>query len=232
MMKRKGKSRKKGPGGKRAVDSQLVSFARATGSGTTVVKSDTRSKPQNFNIVQNPPPNWLTMTYWTKAMYDATYTTSTSVINEQNQSFLASSFTLPSGIFSTFDQFCIYEITVTITLASNATSYTTPVQVVTAIDYDNVASLGAYSEMYAYGTCQQSMITIENSLVRSLRPCVAPVLFGGTLSSATGISRSWVDSAASSTVQHYGFRLIMKPTASSVPVEVLFTGLFGFRNTF
>jgi len=134
--------------------------------------------------------------------------------------------------FSTFDQFCIYEVTATISLASSATSYTTPVQVVTAIDYDNVNTLGAYSELYSFGTCQQSMITQGTSLVRTLKPCVAPVLFGGTLSSATGISRSWVDSAANSTVQHYGFRLIIKPTASSVPVEVAFTALFGFRNSF
>jgi len=210
-------------------DSQLVQFSKATGSDTTVVAEDSRQKPQNFNIVQRPPKNWLTMTYWTKLMYDIQFNNSTSTPTETNVYFTLSNFSGYTSIVAAFDQYCIYAITATITLAGNATSYTTPVGVYTAVDYDNTNTIGK-AGIQALSSCDFAQVSMTNSSTRFLRPCVAPVVFNtASAFNGSGISRLWID-AAYVNVPHYGFRSVVNPSASQQPMEVNFTAIVGWRN--
>jgi hypothetical protein len=213
-----------------SVDSQIVQFARASGSDTTIVPEDMHQRTQNFNIVQRPPKNWLTQTYWTKLMYDFNFTNSTSIVTETNVYFPLSNFQDYSSFTSCFDQYCIYAITVTISLLSSATSYTTPIGVYTAIDYDNTASIGKAGIM-GLSTCNFSQVSMSNTTSRFFRPCIAPVIYNtASAFNGTGVSRSWLD-VASVNVPHYGWRSVVNPSASQQPLEVNVTAMVGWRNT-
>jgi len=190
-----------------SADSQIVQFARATGAATTVIREDLKQRPQNFSLVQHPPKNWLTMTYWTKLMYDLTITTNTSTQVETNIYFTLNNFSGYSSIVSAFDQYAIYAITVSLSLASNATSYTTPAGIYTAIDYDNTTTIGKQG-IQALSSCAFGVISQDDSIVRTLRPCIAPVV-NNTASAFNGnsVARGWCD-AGYVNIPHYGFRIL------------------------
>jgi len=211
------------------VDKQMSDYASMTGSTTVRIPEDYRQRRQNFNIVQRPPKNWQTQVHWVRLSYDLTFSTSTSVAVENNYYFIISNFENYSSVLAAFDQYCVYEVSMAIGFQSSATSYTTVVNLATAIDYDNTTTIGL-TGIQAYSSYNMCVISQGTSLLREVRPCIATVI-NNTASAfnGNGIARSWIDSAYTN-IPHYGMRTVAKSTQSAQVLEVSFSALVGLRN--
>jgi hypothetical protein len=214
-----------------AVDSLIMSSAKATGSTTNIVSSDLRLKRQNFNIVQAPPRSLGDQTFWARlSLADLPFNVSSTGITENNLAFNASSFNGFSNAASFFDQYCIYAVTVTY---SSTLSGSGPIHIYTAIDYDSIANVGI-AGIEAFTSFNETILggNGQDSLVRFLKPCIAPqVTSSSNLPVAGGVGRSWLDAAYPS-VNHYGIRMILNQYPSSVTgaVNGTVSAVFGFRN--
>lgn len=214
------------------MDKMLVKSHLVTGSTTTLVSSDMSSRPQNFLLVQRPPRNMLTQTYWTQLSINSTTASSTSAIVESNFAFGAASFPGMAAYLATFDQYCIYAAIVTYSYLQENSAITSSVQNVrihTAIDYDNTANIGL-TALQSYSTYSASELGPNTSVVRFVKPCVSDSLVGSSAQVGSGIRRSWIDSAFN-LVAHYGLRAIFGQTVlSTVSIDVGVTIIAGFRN--
>jgi len=213
----------------KGVDRLIIDSAKATGSTSNVVASDLLLKRQNFNIVSQPPRSLGNQTFWAKLSIDLSQNISSSVVSENNLLFVAGSFNGFSNAASFFDQYCIYSI-----VASFVSNMTTgaAVKIMTAIDYDNVANVGI-AGIQGFSSFNESALggNGADSLIRFLRPCIAPQVTSSNLPVAGGISRAWLDIAYAS-VSHYGLRIVypIAATTTSGAVGVTITAIFGFRN--
>jgi hypothetical protein len=210
----------------------MIDLARATGSTTVVIREDRQQRRQNFNIVLSPPKNWMTQSYWARLSTDVQYTTSTSADSEENISFTLNAFSGYSSLVAAFDQYCIESITVTISIAgtSSTSANSSPINIYTAIDYDNTNTIGR-SGIQTYSSSQLSTVSQGTSVVRFLRPCVATILNNSASAfNANGIARSWVDSAYVN-VPHYGFRSVFEATFNAQKLEYAIAAMVGFRNS-
>jgi len=233
MGKRKSKKNEGGGASKNAVDAEIVRSHMVTGSTTTLVKSDMTMKPQNFNIVQKPPRNFFTQTFWAQlTAADSAVTTASSAITETNYYFAISNFNGGSNYLSAFDQYCIYSVIATFSYGSeNATilSNNSNVRVHTALDYDNVVNIGLPS-LQTFSTYEAATIAPNTSLMRYVKPCLASYQYNGTSPVSSGVQRQWCDSTSPG-IQHYGVRVIMGPTpAGTLNIIHSFTAVCGFRN--
>jgi len=165
-------------------------------------------------------------------MYDLTTNISSTGITEINTAFLGSNFNGFANAAQFFDQYCIYGVTATInTLIS--TSVGGPVQCYTAIDYDSVSLVGK-TGIQSYSSCNYTALSpgALDSVVRLVKPCIAPQVTSSSLPVAGGVSRQWLDIAYPS-VQHFGLRSVLDIYSSNVTAAVhySFAAVFGFRNT-
>jgi len=214
-----------------AVDSLIMSSAKATGSTTNVVSSDLRLKRQNFNIVSTPPRSLGNQTFWARlSLADLPVNASSTGIVENNLTFNASSFYGFSSAQAFFDQYCIYAITATF---SSTLSGSAPLHVYTAIDYDSIANIGI-AGIQQFTSFNETILggNGADSLVRFLKPCIAPQITNSSnLPVAAGVGRSWLDSAYPS-INHYGLRIIVNQYPSSVTgaLNVTVSAVFGLRN--
>jgi len=212
-----------------SVDRSIIDSAKATGSTTNVVSSDLLLKKQNFNIVESPPRSLGNQTFWCKESYDSSLNISSSTITEFNIVTAGVNFSGFSSAQGFFDQYCIYSLTFTFT-SNLVAGYS--VRLMTAIDYDNVANIGVVG-IQAYSSFNETVLggNGADSLVRFLKPCIAPQVTSSNLPVAGGISRSWLDIAYAS-VQHYGLRTIIPVAAVSQvgAINLTITAVFGFRN--
>lgn len=219
--------------GSRNVDMEILRSHMLTGTTTTLVASDQFSKPQNFNIVQRPPKNFFTQTYWTQLSVNFTFGSSTSAITENNVSITINGFPGAAAYLATFDQYCIYSALVTYAYLQENSAVTSSVQNVrvhTALDYDNVANIGL-NALTSYSTYSAAELTPNTSVVRYVKPCVSDSLISGSTPQAgSGIQRRWIDSAFNN-ITHYGVRCIVGQTVlSSVSIDEGITVIVGFRN--
>jgi hypothetical protein len=228
MPKGRKKGKKSGKSGN-SVDKSIINSAKATGSTTNIVASDLTLRKQNFNIVQSPPKNIGNQIFWCKLSFDTVINISSLVVTEFNFLYIASSFNGFSGAAAFFDQYCIYMVINTLT--SNATAIQ-GIRIMTAIDYDNVANIGI-SGIQAFSSYNESVLGSNgtDSLIRSLKPCIAPQVTSSSLPVPGGVSRAWLDIAYPN-VSHYGLRLVL-PLQSFTQVGAVtntVTAVFGFRN--
>lgn len=214
---------------KNAADSIAINLARASGANTELVRSDLSSRRQNFNLVQSPPRNFLTNIYWTRQtiVQPVAFSTSTSVVAENNFAFTLSALDNASTYTAVFDQYCIYSVTATFAIASTTTSVL-PVTLYSAIDYDNVANIGLPA-LSAFSTFNEAVLVPQISSVRMIKPCVALAAYNGAFTGYT-TTRSWLD-ANSPTIQHYGLRTICAINNTSTPISAEFSLIVGFRNS-
>jgi hypothetical protein len=212
-----------------AVDRLIIGSAKATGSTSNIVDSDLRLKRQNFNIVTSPPRSLGNQTFWAKLSLDLSFGISNVSVSENNFALLYSSFNGYSGSASFFDQYCMYGVTCTFT--SNLTSGVA-IYLMTAIDYDNIANIGI-AGIQSFTSFNECVLggNAADSLVRFLKPCVAPQVTSSNLPVAGGVGRMWLDVAYPS-VQHYGMRVVIPVSASTTAgaVSCTVSAIFGFRN--
>jgi hypothetical protein len=212
---------------------EFINSHKLTGSTTTIVRSDLVSKPQNFNIVQRPPKNFFTQTFWTQlSSADNIAVSSTSAVVEANVSPAANGFPGAAAFLAAFDQYCMYSCVMTVSYVQENSAVTSSVQnvvVSTALDYDNVANIGI-SVIKGFSTFSEALLAPNTSIVRFVKPAINTSQYAGSGVQQSGVQRSWIDSAFNS-INHYGFRLILGITpVSTVSVNVSFTAVFGFRN--
>jgi len=212
-----------------AVDRSIIGSAKATGSTTNVVASDLLLKRQNFNIVTSPPKTLGNQSYWAKLSLDILFNMSSISVTESNFAFLASSFNGFANAASFFDQYCIYSVV--LTFVSNMTTGAA-VHIMTAIDYDNIANIGV-AGIQSFTSFNESVLggNGADSLIRYIKPCVAPQVTSSNLPVAGGLGRLWLDVAYPG-VQHYGIRVVLPIGASTTSgaVGCTVTAIFGFRN--
>jgi len=113
---------------------------------------------------------------------------------------------------------------------SAVTSSVQNVIVHTALDYDNVNTVGL-PVLTGYSTYSEAQLAPNTSIVRFLKPCLQTSQYNtGGSAVASGIQRAWIDSAFNA-IPWYGFRMILGITpVSTVSCNVSFTAIFGFRN--
>lgn len=156
---------------------------------------------------------------------------STSVPVEYNYSFTIATVTPEYSVLtSLFDQYCIHSVIVHLNTLNFSTNSGTAGRVTTAIDYDNVATLGSEASVQEFSSAQTVEISPGLSIERAINPCVDPQLYQ-TAGTGYGAARMWVDSA-STAVQHYGFRSYWSNnTVSSLSFDLIVTTIIGFRNS-
>jgi len=229
LKRRARRARAKGRNPSQETNQMLVNSAKASGSNTTTVASDVLIRPQNWQLVQTPPRNFFNRITWIRSAYSQIVTVLASgAYTESNVAFQINNLANTSFL-ATFDQYCIYAVTVTVSM-DGSTSSTAPVTCYTAIDYDNVANIGLQG-IEAYSNLNQCTITPNNSLVRFIQPCIATNIYGSSGFGAYGTVRSWVD-ANSSNAQHYGFRAVFIQPTSQTVVRYNFEFIIGLRNSF
>jgi len=225
--KGRGKGKGSGRGGKGNVDAMIVNSHKATGTTTNVVRSDLSSRRQNFNIVSPPPKNFFTQTFWCELTIDTQFSVNAISIGEANQLFTAALFPGTTAFLAAFDQYCIYMVTATYSLIQSADLI---VRIYTAIDYDSVTNIGK-SGIQQFSTFNYTSLTQNDSLVRVVKPCIAPQVTSSNLPVPGGIGRAWLDSGFPN-VSHYGIRNVIDVGASSIAniINVSYTAVFGWRN--
>jgi len=227
------KSSKRGNNTSRSVDQLIVSSHHASGGAmVNMPRSDLVSRVPSWNLTQKPPLNYMTQIHWIQSSYTALVNVSNSGITESNLSFNLSALNSGSNLASLFDTYCIYSAHVRYTLLSEYSSTGSYGYINTAIDYDNVNSLGSLPALQDYSSIQQTILDPQISAERFIKPCVSPAIYNASSSafSGFGTSRMWVD-CANPSIPHYGLRLICNGNSiSGVQVLGFITLTLGFRN--
>jgi hypothetical protein len=208
--------------------------SQVSGKATVLAPAVDYSRRQpSFQLIQTPPKNFMDQIHWVRGKTQVVNTISTSAPTEANYSFTLAGLTDLAGLNGFFDQYCLYSITVSITPSfegAGSTLYTFGT-CFTAIDYDNVTTLGTSAAIQAYNSCVTFEISPGQSIQRFYKPCVAPAIYNSSAAfSGYGVSRCWIDSAQTS-VPHYGFRsLFISNTVSGLSCTYDFDVVVGFRN--
>jgi hypothetical protein len=215
----------------RAVDREIINSHKASGATTNVVGSDLVLTRQNFNIVQSPPKQLSNQIFWCEMSVDDLISLSNTAVTEANVTYAASSFSAFSAAAAFFDQYCIYAVTTTISSLLVEASYGA-IQCYTAIDYDSAANVGK-SGILSFSSANYTSLGSggQSSLIRFIKPCIAPQVTSSNLPVAGGVGRMWLDCAYPS-VQHYALRNLYDIFSSSVTnaVHRVHTAVIGFRN--
>jgi len=186
---------------------------------------------QNFNIVQSPPKQLSNQIYWCQLSSDDQISLSNTAVTEVNVVFTPTNFNGFTQLQGAFDQYCMYAVTISIATLVVEASFGA-IQCYSAIDYDSGSSIGK-AALQAYSSFNYTSLGPggQSSLIRFLKPCIAPQVTSSNLPVPGGVSRQWLDSAYPG-VQHYGFRNIFDVYSANVTnaVHRVYTGIFGFRN--
>jgi hypothetical protein len=174
------------------------------------------------------PKNIGNVPVWDVVKIRTAGTTSTSVITETNFSVGLSAHPQASSWAALFDQFCIPQFTVSFYSQEAPGGAQSPIELHTAIDFDNITSLGTISAIDDFGSARVVNLQGNRAFTRSVRPCFKSTASG--INSAS-INRGWVD-CATPTVQHFGIRSIIGPSNSAVVGFYTETCVwYAFRNT-
>jgi len=174
------------------------------------------------------------MPFWIRqsTVQRAAFSSSVSIVSENNFAFTCNSLAQFSSLAAIFDQYCIYSITVTFNWSdSNSATFAAPnarIVLYSALDYDNAANIGV-SGIQSLSTFNESIVTPNNSLTRMVKPCVAVATYTGSFG-GFATERIWLNSSSGG-VLHYGIRYIFDITPIIVNLDAVTTFVVGWRNT-
>jgi hypothetical protein len=224
--------------GQHSGDRQIVADHHYSTSANLVPvpTGDVLAKPVRMELSQHPPKQIRNKIFWIQqtCVINSGISVSSSIDTEGGFGFTLSQLGDYTALTSIFDQYCIYSVLVAIQV--NAAGLTNTAarygRLTTALDFDNVLSLGSESANMQFSTARTTNLVANMAVQRYILPCVAPALYGGSTFSSYGIARSWCDSASTNT-QHYGLRVYFSGNnASNVTYDVIGTFTLGFRSTF
>lgn len=184
-------------------------------------------------IRESPPKSLRTKIVWMvqNVIKLNNLSISNSVPTEANLSFLLTDTDNYSAWTSLFDQYCIYSISVSITILASTTNTTTSLgRLTTAIDYDNTNNLSTETKVQEYSSALTVEVFPNMSVQRFIKPCNKSALFAGTSSTQAGVGRVWIDANAQA-ISHYGLRSFWNLNgSSSLTADYIATYCIGFRN--
>lgn len=231
------RSRKNGKGGRNsrranANDLMVIASTKTTASAeTTFPKEDLFRRKSSWLLTQSPPRVIGNQIYWIQGKVETSGTVSASVPTEFNFAFHFSDLTNLVGLASFFDQYCIYSVVVSINFNYSGTTPSGLGTMFTAIDFDNIATLGSAALIESYESCLTTKVTATQSVQRLVHPCISPALYSGSAFTNFGLLRGWVDSANTGT-PHYGFRsYFISNVGTTLTVNYDFNFVIGLRNS-
>jgi len=233
---RKGRGGSSSSSSSHTTDLAIAQSAQVVGKAQVITpKADFDRRAPSWMLVQTPPRNLRNQIMWVQGKYQLVVTISNTVPTEKNFTFQFTDLPDLVGLASYFDQFCIYCVTVNLTPdfeGAGSTLYTFG-SVVTAIDYDNVAALGAFAQVESFNSAVVAELASGQSIQRYIKPTVAPALYTTAAAfSGYGVQRLWIDSASTG-VPHYGFRsLYISNSVSGLSVTYDINMVVGVRNNF
>jgi hypothetical protein len=190
-------------------------------------RRDLSLRPPTSNIPRLPA-NVGNQVCWDTVKIRATFTTLTSGPAENNFAVSLNSHPQVSSWAALFDQFCIPQFSVSFFSQESPSSTGSPIELHTAIDFDNVTNIGTLAAIDDFGSAQVDNLIFNKRVTRSIKPCVK---FTAGATASSGVARSWIDCATPG-VNHFGIRSICAPSVTSAQTFVSETTIwFGFRNS-
>jgi hypothetical protein len=229
--RRQGKGRKRGAQAA-AVDKQFVSTHHsAARADVLTVPDDLTRRPRNWLLTETPPKNFASMPHWVQDSYETTISISNSAPTYYGLAFLLNAFNALNNMVSYWDQYCIYSAVVRLYTGYVGAQPFSLGEVVTCLDFDNITSLGSYQSYLDYSSADEAVIMPGKSIERFLKPTVTTEVYNGSIATAYGLARTWIDSG-SSAIPHYGFRAAFQNNGlSGAAMVVSVTIIAGFRNS-
>ncbi len=158
-------------------------------------------------------------------------TTSTTVPSTYSQYFALSQFNDVSSLTAIFDQYMIEAVEIWLiprnSIVSGNTANTGVMH--TVVDYDDANTLASVGAAANYANVMVGS-GVEGHYRRFV-PHVAAAVYSGAFTSFSNVGRRWID-AASTTVQHYGFKAICTVTDSIYTWDAVWRVHFAFRNVY
>jgi hypothetical protein len=223
MTKRKKQHKKK---------NQLVPGMKHKFLGHTGLQKDPRYPSQWIQHYEAPFP---TLGCFDNQIYNlvdsvenlGAFTTSATLNTFYGLFFALSSLGDASTYQACFDQYRIMGAKVQVSPTFDLPLGTYTGHIHTCIDYDDVNSITP-ATMMTYANVMVS--NPGDTLIRSLKPHAAIGMYSGAFTSFGNVTSPWIDTA-SSTVQHYGFKLAANPTNVALLYDVVTSIWLQFRNT-
>lgn len=185
--------------------------------------------PDNSNVPKSIPRNIQSVIAWDIVKVNSLITGSSAIV-ETN--FAASLATHPqaNSWSALFDQWCIPQFTVEFDSQIPPGATNIPPVLYTALDFDNVTTLGSIQLLEDFSTAEARQLTTGVRTMRSVRPTVKVVQgIAGPSTSTSGVSKAmWTDSGQQTTL-YYGIRSILGISPSTV-INVTWTIWYAFRN--
>lgn len=199
----------------------------SSSSGSQPVnRADLAIRPPTHNIPTSVPKQLANKIAWDTVKVTGFITVSSSVVVETNFSYNLGFHPQAGSWTSLYDQWCIPQVTITLNSQYPSNATFAPVQLVTALDFDNTTNVSTIGALMDYSTAAQKTMGVEAVVTRSIKPCVKPQL---STTSSSGLDRIWVDSAVPST-PWYGLRTMVNSGGGSYLISYTHTIWFAFRN--
>jgi hypothetical protein len=191
-------------------------------------RADLRVKPPSLRIPNGVPRNINSLITWDVVKIRGSTATSASALTEINQNANLSAHPQATSWQSLFDQWCIPLFSCTFYSLEPPGSTGNVVELHTAIDFDNIATLGSLTALDDFGTSQVDTLVLNKSVTRSCKPCIKLASGSNTLAV---MGRQWCDCAQLNT-QWNGIRAIagIASSGSSNTIISEVTIVYAFRN--
>jgi len=185
--------------------------------------------PTNLNVPQRVPRSVTGVIAWDMVKQQQTFTaTTSSAPTEMLYTVTLANNPTASSWAANYDQYCIPQFSLVFEAQVPPGSTSLPVTLYSALDFDNVASLGSVAAYEDAATCREQVLVPGTSVVRSVRPCIKDLVAGSGGSRAAATTQSWVDCAFTD-VLHYGIRAVLSQEAA-LQVKVTLCIWYAFRN--
>lgn len=215
-----------------------VSGRGGFGSKNPTNRSDLAIRPPSVRVPTSVPRTLANQLYWDNVKIYSTFSTSTSALTETNFSFQLAQNPQASTLATIFDQYTIVQASVSFQSLLPPGSTTNGVDIVTALDFDNVTTLGSLPALSDYSSAQAAGMLSNSVVLRSVRPCMKVATSTSGSLAPTSLARMWVDTTynasgtgASAGPVFYGIRSIMPATPAVYNIAVVQTIWYCFRNT-
>jgi hypothetical protein len=221
-------------GAPKATSSSLLTNHHIGGvAGRIRVPEDFSRKPASFILSQTPPKNIRDQIHWFQdTLLNTTLTISNTSLTEYNQSFSLSGLSNVSAYTNLYDQYCIHSVLVSFAITSSADYFSgTQGRVTTALDFDNISSLGSEATLQQYSSAITNEVTPGLSIERYVKPTVKGYISAGSGAYAGVPERVWLDCTLP-TIGHFGVRSIWAGNSeSSLTVDITNVMIIGMRNS-
>lgn len=171
-----------------------------------------------------------------KRCYDAGQFSSGSVtFSESNFKFQLNDLSAYTEFTALFDQYKFKKVIVHYIPRGNMTptgtgTANTAGTLITAIDLDDIANLGAINSLREFATCQE--VSSHTTVTRTVYPHIALAAYQGALTAFANKGNQWIDCAYAA-VQHYGMRSIIPnitTAAGDITYDVRMEYFIEFKN--